>query len=212
MKELINHLVSNHMDRIVERSLLDCHCKGLHSIMLLESPEQTIRLYVAEPGNDLYKNSPYYYKQGMSIGFHPHHCNLTLHVVKGELQNWTLIKPGPIVVGRSLTTINRYRYQSQITDGEQGFVLDEVDDQMVIGMQSFFKAGYSTTMLAKQIHTVATNPFELTAWLVYEGKEDPNYQPFTWSTSDLTQTTTEGLYRKPDSEQVKTLLRKAELL
>lgn len=80
MKELIKHLVNNHLDTIVEKSFLNCHVMGLHSIMLLESPEKTIRLFVSDGNSKLRKNTEENILKGkQTLAFHPHHCNITLH-------------------------------------------------------------------------------------------------------------------------------------
>src|SRR6478752_10393471 len=95
MKHLISHLIKNYLEEIVNKSLLHCHCKGLHSIMLLESPGKTIRLFISTPQSEMYKNLPetfnyekatgesLFHSKKMSIAFHPHHCNVTLHVING---------------------------------------------------------------------------------------------------------------------------------
>ena len=58
MKHLIKHLIDNHMENIISRSLKNCHCTGLHSIMLSESPEKTIRLFISDEKSEMYKNYP----------------------------------------------------------------------------------------------------------------------------------------------------------
>ena len=204
----------SNMDRIVSRSLLNCHCIGLHSIMLLESPGQTIRLYIAEKGNHLYKNSPRFFREGMSIGFHPHHCDLTLHCVAGRFWNWKLFgyhSSSDNDVRKELR-LRQYIYRSQITDGKQGFELVEERSLMTKGDYELVEAGRSIFLPATELHTVVCDPFEFSAWLVYEGQEDPNYSPVCYSTSLLEKVSTEGLYQQPTSDQVRTLIRKAGLI
>ena len=109
MKTLIKHLLENNLEEILSKSLLHCHCLGVHSIILLNSTAKTIRLYVAEKGNELYRNQPSRVSSGlpMAVSFHPHHCNLTIHVVKGILLNW-IVKESEIGF-----EIDKYLYQNQ---------------------------------------------------------------------------------------------------
>lgn len=193
MKTLINHLLKNNTEEILSKSLKNCHCKGLHSIMLLESPGKTIRLYVAATGNELYKNSPDS-KEEMSIGFHPHHCNLTLRVLAGELGNWIVEEKedGDMVM-------KKYLYKSKIQFDDFEFSL--IDNSARLQTKSIVRipSGSSVQLNASEIHTVFSNSKTLTAWLVYEGKEDKRYTPFCWSNSDLTNVTDNSLYEKFDS-------------
>ncbi len=177
--------------------------------MLLESPGQTIRLYYAQYGHELYKNSPLFYTNGMSVGFHPHHCSLTLYCVKGALYNWNVTlatEQDP-----DAFRLRYYQYQSAISNGGPGFtslgsawVKEETTTRL--------KPGESIRLKAKTIHTVYCDPFSSTAWLVYEGKEDPDYSPDLYTTSHLktpAESSDSCLYLKPDRNQVAGILRLA---
>lgn len=204
MKELVRHLIANNFDEIRAKSLLNCHCKGLHSIMLLESPGKTIRLYIAVEGNELSRNFPD--GRFQSIAFHPHHCNLTLHCVKGQLLNWTLKESD--ASGMYLT---KYKYRSKINEGELSFENSGVSYLKTESL-TWLKKGESVHMPANQIHTVACNDNEISAWLVYEGVEDPHYESFCWSNSNPNQLDATGLYRQPTEQQILKLLSDCDLL
>lgn len=198
MKTLVTHLVKHHLKEITKRSLINCHCYGLHSVMLLECPEKTIRLYIADRNNELWKN----YRSGpdkMSIGFHPHHCALTLHCVKGELFNWEVEESADGFA------VDKYKYQSQITDGEMGFALIGAS-KLRTSAQTYIAEGQSISMPASAIHTVACLKGEITAWLVYEGGEDLNYESVCYSNADLLNQDKTMLYLKPTEQQVLNLL------
>jgi hypothetical protein len=216
---LIRHLISNNLDEIVSKSILDCHCRGVHSIMLLDAPEKRIRMYISVEGSDMYKNmyqnfstdfkSPKYTpRQDMSVGFHTHHCNLTLECVMGEFHNW-IVKE--ISLDEKGFDTQKWEYQSYITKGEMGFNkisdarLDTVDYKIV-------KKGEVISLNSKEIHTVACQPFGTTAWLVYEGKEDPDYKSYIWSTNDLNSIDSTKLYTKPHELMVIFLLKHCNLL
>ncbi len=202
MKHLISHLLSNHLDSIVSQSILHCHVRGLHSIMLLQSPERTIRLYITDTSHQLYHNYPAEYgSTQLSLGFHAHHCQLTLEVVRGTMLNWTV---GP---ARSGFLADRYLWRSPITTEETGgFILDLRGDMMETLDLRILSEGKAIHMAASAIHTVAVKPGEIAAWLVYEGREDPGYVPYTWSNADLTAFDTTGLYAKPTEEEVLRLI------
>ena len=208
MKSLITHLIKNNLQEIVSRSLLNCHCMGLHSIMLLESPGKTIRLYISEPGGDMYKNSPRHHDKGkgMSLAFHPHHCNLTLECVTGTIMNWEMK-----VVPTGRFKIDRFLYTSGITEGEMGFKKDG-EDVLQTKKKTYLKWGQTVSMPAEAIHTVACAEDTLCAWLVYEGEENPDYIPYCWSNSNLEESTQKGLYIQPSEAQVKKLLKSVNLL
>lgn len=215
MKNLIKHLLVNNLEEIQKKSLLNCHCMGLHSIMLLESPGKTIRLYVADIGNELYKNYPavIHNKGILSLGFHEHHCNITLDVIKGELLNWRIIQdehrfddfPG---------MLTRFKYQSAILNGSMEIIDTCERFRFVTKTIERLPYGCSTHMNAKDIHTVACVPDQVTAWLVYEGLENNEYEPFIYHNADISTPNlmhSLKLYQKPTYSQIIDLLRKAEL-
>lgn len=213
MKTLIGHLIENNLDEIISKSLFNCHVKGMHSIMLLESPGKTIRLYVAEPDNELWANHPDNIKNGgtLSLAFHPHHCNLTIETVVGSLYNWEVVE---VANGVSDLILDKFIYQSQIIDGDIFFKRANPDK---VGIKTtnitWLPKGTSLPMKANAIHTVYCSRSEYTAWLVYEGLEDKNYVSNAYSNTDLTKESFEGLYQKPeDYYQIERLMKKIGLL
>ena len=202
MKTLIKHLLTHNLEEIVKKSLLNCHCLGVHSIMLLDCPGKTIRLYVADIGNELYKNEP---GEGhkLSIAFHPHHCDLTIEVLRGGLGNWIVEHTGNV----ASFVINKYFYHSKIKEDKIGF---EQLRSVFLRTKAinWYGTGESFTLKATDIHTVFCDTNKVTAWLVYEGKEDPNYIPYSYSDADLENQSFEGLYTKPNKEDVLRLLDK----
>ena len=207
MKELIRHLWENNHDEILNKSLLDCHCKGLHSIMLLESPGKTIRLYIAEENHEMYKNFPQYVRSGngMTIGFHPHHCDLTLHCIVGSFLNWRVAE------AKFGMEIDKYEYHSAIKEGETNFVKLGTT-HVYTASETTAPSGTSIFLPANYIHTVACPEGMFCAWLVYEGKEDPNYKSYCYSNADMSKENFNGLYNKPTEEQIELLLKRCNLL
>jgi hypothetical protein len=200
----IENLIKNHLEEITEKSLLNCHVDGLHSIMLLDHPEKTIRLYVAMPGNTLYKNTRFTTNL-MSLSFHPHHCDLTLQVTRGHLTNWNVKESD------TGTEFDKYIYHSQITEGRLGF--EYVGKSFLeTTKRILISEGGQEFLSADTIHTVACSTDRVTAWLVYEGKEDPNYIPYCWTNTDLLNQDHSKLYQKPTQADVLMLLNEAGLI
>jgi hypothetical protein len=208
MKQYIEHVIRNDFSGIVERSLLHCHLRDVHSLLFSDAPERRIRLFVADIGNELWKNSQSRIIAGekMSVAFHPHHCNVTLHVVKGELVNW-LIYFGNV----GINTYTRFQYNSQIRDAGISFT-PVGEDRLEYTRPIKLGVNDYHIMRAEEIHTVSTPKDQIVAWFVYEGKEDPAYQPLSWSNAPLDQMSFEGLYQKPDEKDVRELLRMSGLL
>ncbi len=203
MKHLIRHLIDNHLDTIVAESLMHCHVHGLHSVMLLKSPERTIRMFITSDDHHLWMNYPSEIgSKPLSLGFHPHHCNMTLHVVRGAIFNW-VVSPARrgFLMDRFIwdTPIGREEFKGGFFIDQQGVIMDSVSQQRIF-------EGEAVHMHASDIHTVAIQRGEVTAWLVYEGREDPRYQPYAWSNADLSTFDTSGLYVKPTQDDVLALI------
>jgi len=195
------------IDEIVSKSLLNCHCKGLHSVMLLESPGKTIRLYVADKDHELWKNGlEGIQSKQMTIGYHAHHCNITIECVQGEVVNDEIIEH---IDGNWL--FDKYMYQSAIRNGKGGFEkLGKSTFKQ--GALKVLKKDRSAYLPAQSIHTVFVNRGCDAAWLVYEGLENDNYVPYCYSTKELESETFDGLYLKPTENDIKILLKQSRLI
>lgn len=206
MIQLVQHLLKVNQKEIIQKSLLNCHVIGLHSIMLLDCPEKTIRMYITSQDHELYKN----YNSADSLSYHPHHCEITLHCIFGSLDN-IIMKVENEPSGNDSHLVDRYLYSSKITSGEMGFVKDG-EDYLKEYSRTSLMAGDSVHMPASQIHTVACSQHTVNGWFVYEGKENKNYKPYAWSNSDLTTATSDGLYIKPTFTDIVNLLKSVQLL
>lgn len=206
MKHLIKHLWKNNQEEIVSKSFLHCHVKNVHSIMFIDTPEKPIRLYISDLRNELFYNYPDNYKlRKMTTAFHPHHCALTLHCIKGDFMNWIVEESAE---GLSAT---KYLYHSQITEGQAKF--EKQGDVFLKTLHHrLVNAGESLEMKATDIHTIACAPDAITAWFVYEGKENKDYQPLCWSNNELDNETLSGMYQKPTALDIERLLNSVGLI
>lgn len=207
MKHLIEHLLTNNFEEIHKKSLINCHAKGLHSIMLLESPGKTIRLFYSEENSELISNTPSSFDQNnMSIAFHKHHCNVTLQVVKGDIINWIVKKD----LNGSLET-KEWIYNSGISES---ISFTEVKEKVMLTTEKvdFLREGGIKIMKAGDIHTVGVLPNKAAAWLVFEGLENDKYESNCWSNKkDLNTTDFSELYKKPTYQQIFKILRLSNL-
>lgn len=203
MKRLVQHLIKTNLDEILEKSLLHCHAINVHSVMLLCSPGKTIRLFIGVPGHSLYRNTE---RQALSVGFHAHHCEVTLATHIGTVLNWRIqrIENGPI-------DLWRYRYESAITTGKPSFVQDREITAETLS-DATIKPGHLEYMTASDLHTIYVPQDELAAWFVFEGREDASYDPATYSNADLEAFDFSNLYKKPSHLDVVSLLKLCDLL
>lgn len=206
MKALVKHLWKTHQEEIVAKSFLHCHVRNVHSIMFMDTPEKTIRLYIADLRNELFYNYPDNYKlKQMTTAFHPHHCDLTLHCIKGNLTSWRVKE------SEEGLPATKYLYHSQILEGKTQF--EKIGETFLQTLQHHtINEGDIIELKASDIHTVSSAPDKFTAWFVYEGKDDPEYKSFCWSNKELENETLEGLYQKPSAMDIERLLTTCGLL
>lgn len=176
MKELIKHLVRENHDEIMRNTLFNCHAKGLHSIMFIDKPEQRIRAFIAENDHELWKNGKSYsYVEDMSVGFHSHHCNVTLAPIYGDIYNVSMKEVNP---GSGVPMV-MYKYHSKILAGEQRFTkLNELtvqfEDKSILDPRFLH---------ADEYHSIYVPKGQRAAWFVFEGKKWADYQPICISNS-----------------------------
>lgn len=206
MKQLITHLLKVNKDEVISKSLLNCHVQGLHSIMLLNCPGKTIRLYITSKDHTLHRN----YESAETLSYHAHHCSLTLHSVWGEFTNG-IMKVADDFDCNDCRLYDRWLYQSLINTGDMGFKLDGADYLKKYSSDAC-RPGDSIYMPGSSIHTVACPENTVNAWMVYEGAEYKYYQPYAWSNKSLSSVNSDGLYIKPTENNIINLLNSVNLL
>lgn len=191
MQALIKHLVGADLSGIAARSIRNCHTVGLDSISLIvDGGKPVVRLFVAREEHDLWVNDPAL-GQPLSIGYHAHHCDITLDVVHGRLFNHI----GRVGVhdGALQVRCGEYVFRSAIKDGGLGFARTG-DAVLSVGYGSQGIAeGSSVFMGAEEIHTVSVRRGDVCAWFVYEGRENADHIPLCY-------TNNHGLLAHPRSD------------
>lgn len=219
MKKLVQHLWNCNQEEIIDKSIYNCHVIGLHSIMLLDSPEKRIRLYITNTDHVLYKNKPGNSNQEMSLGIHPHNCDITLLVWNGGVTN---IKFNRVVENlykyyntfSSIGIFSEYRYVTGI--GKDKYYIEKFAETSLLEFVSkdTLYNGDSVFMKAQDLHTIHVDEFLNTAWFVFEGKTDPSYIPRLYSNNrDLHKLEfNEKLYQKMNKHAIEALLKREGLL
>jgi hypothetical protein len=171
-KNFINYLVNKNSDMIIEKSLKNCHIKGLNSIMLSDVPENRIRLFYVVKGHELSNEFHESY-----LALHPHHCDITISVVKGHLTNYNCEILNENYGSGML--YSKYEYKSKINDDDIGFVY-KGDEFIRFSERTELHKKDLLYLPAKTLHTVKAND-DNTAWLIFEGKEDNTYENVCYS-------------------------------
>lgn len=206
MKEFIRHLWRTNRKEIIEKSILNCHAVGVHSIMFVDKPGNTVRLYYTDMAHTLWKREDL----RLSVGFHAHHCDLTLYCIKGKIENW-IVKENLITPKGFLTEIKKYLYTSKILKGETNFQDKGITYIEEIGSK-YLHIHQSIRLKAQDLHTIVVPRNLTSAWFVFEGHEDPFYVPYVYTNTDLLKEDFSNLYKKFTEEEIESILIKCELL
>lgn len=200
IKELLAYWWKYNSDEIAENSLSDCHVRGLNSIMFLNKQGQRIRLFITDPEHHLHTIH--------AVAFHTHRYDITIEVLSGELRNVCRE-----FVPDSLGSHKRYTYRSCILDGAGSFDLtsDEpygyftIDDKII-------RPGHELFLEYHKRHTVVVPENMVTAWLIYESTEDPEYLPIVYSDSNIQNLDLSKLYNPISREKIEHLLNECGIL
>lgn len=213
MKHFVRHLIYDGMlPSITRKSFLNCHVYGLHSLMLVDTPEKTIRLFYASPHHELWRNEVSTVKE-MSLGFHNHHCNLSLEVYSGKITNWQ-VELAEEETKRIPMSLKKHEYSSYINQGKGGFTLVGESKLVTSSIKNLTSKliGDSIFMKADSLHTVFVEKGQEATWFVYEGLENRDHKPVCYSNTDLSTHSTENLYKRPQEEDVFDILERCKLL
>lgn len=205
MRQLINHLLQTNIDEIISKSLINCHAEGLHSILFIDTPDKRVRLFFADHKHELWRNDPEnIISQPMSIAFHPHHCDITMHVIDGKVSNWCVCEnPNKNAPG---LMFGKFLYHSAIINNDDVH-FEQVDETKLlnVGIRNMYKSD-TKFMPATSMHTVYVPRFSRAAWFIYEGKEDPNYKPYCYSNCNPNMTISNELYKPATEFDVRTIV------
>lgn len=184
------------------KSLLHCHLKNLHSIILGHTKDgNVVRLFIADEGHTLNRNTStdiFYHQQKLTI--HDHKSDITIYPVTGEVWNISVTK----TINQYSTYFNAYEYQSSITTGKGAFIRQEHGREMGIKSRRIKKPLF---IPHNELHTVCVTS-ATASWIVCEGPDVAKGKQIAWSSSELSSWTDEGLYEPMSNEVREQLLDK----
>lgn len=201
MLDFIQFSIENNLEFILKNSYINCHAKGLHSILFINNDLMKIRLFITTKDHTLYKND--IFSEDLSIAFHPHRFDLYLKVIEGCVIN-TIIKQCSFEYLNSFT-LNSYQYKSKLLNVEEsGFKLINESLCFKLVSQIHYSKNESVKMLHNELHTISVKKDSVAAWFVFEGKEKEYYSDLAFSKS--LPKLTEDLYLPMNLKFLTTLL------
>ncbi len=180
---------------MAQHSYLNCHAEGVDSLRI----DDKIRCFIATSSHTLYKNNEEYWCSPMSVGYHPHHCDLSLYCLEGSVKN--IVREPVKKDSWEAKRYYKYKYNSEIIGGKIGFQMLGAD---YLGRRRINEliAGTSVEMRASQVHTVYVPRYEEAIWVVEESMEDLDYKSYCWSDDGfLDKWNFDKLYGKPTVEE-----------
>lgn len=167
------------------KNLLNCHSIGLHSFPVSLENGLYKRIFYAEDVHVLWKP--------LEIAIHPHHVDIKITVLKGELIN-IIYDYHP-----SGERFKRFKWNSHILNGKGGFEYLGQDSLKMVS-DYHYRVGGSVQMKACEMHTVQIEKGSKCIWLIEESIPSCEFDTIAFSKHDLTAWTADGLYVEVDDE------------
>lgn len=173
----------NPSSAILSKSLVNCHCKGMDSLLIKEGPGM-VRMFIARPDHELWLNNPGGVGNSFSIALHRHRTDVTLMPVLGEIYNveTSTANSDPLV---STVLMRSFSYVSPILqeDGKGGFA---PVDRAYLPLRLRARRLLAPTYLAAQaLHSVYVPKNQTAAWFIFEGEPNTEYNPIVYSNNPL---------------------------
>lgn len=160
---------------LLEKSLMNCHCEGMDSLVLKDAPNM-VRMFVARNNHELWRNSVDD-KYRFSVALHRHHCDVTLHPVFGNIYN---VSVSDNVDDGEILWLKSWKYRSPILLGDTGGF--EPVDPMVMPINLLSRKIEAPLYLrANELHTIYVPSGQPAAWYVWEGDENPDHSSIVYS-------------------------------
>lgn len=189
LKSFLQHHLDRALDGQVRNVLMDCHVKGVCSMVLHDEPGNRVRMFFASKDHNLAANS-LLNSQPMTIAAHPHHSDVTFVGIFGSTYNH-IVRMVPHAYGTHTKCI----YHSGVVG--RG-CLEPTDEKFLLQWErttEFCSAGES--LRAAEVHTLSVDAGKDSAWLVLEGRPDPGYRSVCYTNN--TEFDPTGLYQsKPE--------------
>lgn len=178
----------------ITNGLRHCHAKGLYSIVFHDEPGNRVRMFVAGDEHDLHRNElQTTSRTPMTLAIHPHHCDLRFVRIFGQPENHVYR-----VMGDDNGKLHEMVYKSGIT-GTTGS-LTPTGFKFTPIRTSKALIGDNTVMRADELHTIVVPYATSAAWLVIEGRNDPDYKSVCYTNDPKPDMT--GLYEPMTTPQI----------
>jgi len=204
------------LEYISDRSYRNCPIIGVDSVFLDRGAVhgKLTRMFVASRNHGLWKNlSPIGHK--MSVGFHGHHCDVTLKPFLGEVWN---VKPDFLPAYNSANLnpktchtfwVKSYKYDRDKEKIGRG-IFSDTKDEMICIDSSMRHLKNDLSMSATDLHSIYVPRDRTAAWIVKEGAESEEGEEYTWSNDDLENFDWAGIYQPMSVDYLKRLIAKME--
>lgn len=174
------------------KNLLNCHCIGLHSFPLqIDENGLYRRLFYADVNHELWKPC--------QLAIHPHHVDIKIIVLEGVLFNATY------KVDEMGEEYNEYIWNSHILSRKGGFDYLGKEKLRLTEYRDINPAEVMT-LESCELHTVQVEKGRKCVWIIEESKASCGYSAINYSTNDLSNWTSEGLYEEISDEEAKKYL------
>lgn len=160
MVTTILRMLEEAKDEDLMMSRMNCHIKGLHSIVLKNDSGKLTRLFITTPKHQMWKNSDI--DLVLNLGVHNHRYDLTLTSVHGEAKNIVYLQ-----------AVEKYGVKTKV------YRFKDKDDVTFLGYDWIRE--YSSNPITRiymhktELHTVLVQKGETASWLVEEGEEVKDY-------------------------------------
>lgn len=215
MHKGIKAILKSNKHDLCSRSYVNYHFPFMSSIMISDTPGQSIRLFHVRSGHKLYSSAPIANlsapKKGDSttvdlpVAIHAASRDHVIEVLCGnlEFQRFYKVDHGT----NNNFPVNRYAYKSFVIDGQAGFKKIGSEEH-IAGERIAMKAGDSTSFASEALRSFTIPSGQIAAWLVYEtGEYNSSYQKQCYSNSDLEKLNFDGLYGEMTMEQYNNVLK-----
>ncbi len=202
-----------------EKSLKNCHVRGLHSVVLNEDEKGLLRVFYTSQDHELWQNQPAKFRRmqwygcnsemPISIAIHPHHSEFAFTVLSGTITNVEFgdEMSGISAWGRAIS-MPKWKWTSAILNGQGRFELVDNDSVIYLGECHIYSAGQKFSMLAAQMHTVFV-PYGMEAmWMIREIASIEPPPSYCWSNADLSKWSDKDLYQKFDVDELEEIIEK----
>lgn len=208
-KTLVQGLIDENKKLILEKSLLNCHVKGMHSFILSEADGKFVRMFVTSPKHELWQNQCGLIRKEwdlLSLAIHPHHVDINMNVIYGQIWNIELKQKNQVEKTDFVLcekTLQTFDWQSQIKTGAGGF--KRIGDKTLCVTQYRLLDEFMSpkNMQSCELHTVFVQKHEISAWIITESEPSCGYDSLNYSNVNLEKWSPKGLYQKPTEKEIK---------